>query len=219
MPVPTDLRLMCSALEQFHLPAALGSLGDNRLTIWNESFRKMAELSEEELAEVNLTSLIAMDESYRGSLVQGGDSEKDVRFVPCVLKKFGSTPPLPGSALRRDDGLLLVILNFPVGDLVFQDLIRGRLIGREEEKNHTRQFLHDILSSRLLVASFAAHEVYQKLVASGTEGREELRMVTKLLGEVINAITDGFEERVSRSGSVPAAEAASRQRLGDPQDP
>jgi signal transduction histidine kinase len=60
-------------------------------------------------------------------------------------------------------------LNFPAGDLALQDLIRGRLIGREEEKNRTSQFLHDILSSKLLVASLATHEVYQKLADSGAE--------------------------------------------------
>ena len=218
MTLPTDLRTLCSALEHFHLPAALGSLRDNCLVIWNRSFREMAELSETQLAEINLTSLIALDESYEGSLLQDGDSEKPVRFVPCALKKFARIKPMPGSALRRADGLLLVMLNFPAGDLAFQDLIRGRLIGREEEKNRTRQFFHDILSWKLLVASFATHEVYQKLAASGAEGSEELAMVTKLLGEVIEAITDGFEERLLRSEPIPESEAASLQRLMNSQD-
>ena len=107
-------------------------------------------------------------------------------------------PTLRGEKIRQNsadagkrpqtcDGLLLVTLNFPAGDLALQDLIRGRLIGREEKKNRTSQFLHDILSSKLLVASLATHEVYQKLAASG--GNEELAMVTKPLGEVIDAIT------------------------------
>jgi hypothetical protein len=218
MSVPTDMRTLCSALEHFHLPAALGNLRENCLVIWNRSFREMAELSETELAEANLTSLIALDESYEGSLLQDGDSEKPVRFVPCALKKLSSLKLMPGSALRRADGLLLVMLNFPPGDLAFQDLIRGRLIGREEEKNRTRQFLHDILSCKLLVASFATHEVYQKLAASGAEGSEELAMVTKLLGEVIDAITESFEEQVVRSEPIPNSEAASRQRLMTSQD-
>ncbi|MBV9645362.1 MAG: hypothetical protein JO334_17530 [Verrucomicrobia bacterium] len=209
MPVPTDLRTLCSALEHFHLPAALGSLRNNCLVAWNPLFREMAGLSEAELVEVKLTSLIALDESNQG--VQNGDSEKAVEFVPCALKQLNRLRPMPGSALRRDDGLLLVILNFPGGDLAFQDLIRGRLIGQEEEKNRTRQFLHDILSSKLLIASFATHEVYQRLAASGAEGSQELAMVTKLLEEVIDAITDGFEEQLLRSDSIPDSEAATLQ--------
>ena len=211
MAVPTDLRTLCSALEYFHFPAALGSVSDNRLMIWNEPFRQMAELSASELAEVNLGSLIALDESYDGLLVQDGDSERKVKFVPCVLKKFGRTQPVPGSAVRRDDGLLLVILNLPGSELASQDLIRGRLLGREEERKRTRHFLHDIFSSKLLIASFVAHEVYQKLVASGAEGREELAMVTKLLGEMIDEITNRFGEL--QTEPIPDLEAASRQRL------
>jgi hypothetical protein len=211
MAVPTDLRTLCSALEHFHFPAALGSVSENRLLIWNEPFRQMAELSESELAEVNLGSLIALDESYDGLPMQDGDSERNVKFVPCVLKKFGRTQPVPGSAVRRDDGLLLVILNHPGGELASQDSVRGRLLGREEEKNRTRHFLHEIFSSKLLVASFAAHEVYQKLAASGAEGREELAMVTKLLGEMIDAITNRFGEL--HTEPIPDLEAASRRRL------
>ena len=78
MAVPTDLRTLCSALEHFHFPAALGSVSDNRLLIWNERFRQMAELSERELAEVNLGSLIALDESYDGLPMQDGASEEMV---------------------------------------------------------------------------------------------------------------------------------------------
>ena len=113
MAVPTDLRTLCSALEYFHFPAALGSVSDNRLMIWNEPFRQMAELSDSELAEVNLGSLVALDESYDGLLIQNDGSKRNVKFVPCVLKKFGRTQPVPGSAVRRDDGLLPIILNLP----------------------------------------------------------------------------------------------------------
>ena len=138
-------------------------------------------------------------------------------FVPCVLKKFGRTQPVPGSAVRRDDGLLLVILNLPGSELASLDLVRGRLLGREEEKNRTRHFLHEIFSSKLLVASFAAHEIYQKLAARGAEGSEELAMVTKLLGEMIDAITNRFGEL--QTEPIPDLEAASRERLLDSRDP
>src|ERR1700759_901670 len=211
MAVPTDLRTLCSALEHSYSPAAFASVSHSRLLIWNEPFRQMADLSESELAEVSLGSLIALDESYDGLPMQDGDSETSVKFVPCVLKKFGRTQPVPGSAVRRDDGLLIIILNLPCIELASQDLIRGRLLGREEERNRTRHFLHEIFSSKLLIASFAAHEVYQKLAARGAEGSEELAMVTKLLGEMIDAITNRFW--VSHTEPIPDLEAASRRRL------
>jgi hypothetical protein len=216
MAVPTDLRTLCSALEHFKIPAALGSISENRLLIWNEPFSERAERSERELAEVSLGSLIALDQSYDGLLLQNEESQRIVRFVPCALKKFGRTKPMPGSAIRRDDGLLLIILNLPANVLASQDLARGRLLGREEEKNRTRHFLHDIFSSKLLIASFAVHEVYQRLSASGAEGGEELAMVTKLLGEMINAIMNEFG--TSQPQPIPDLEAASRERLLSLQD-
>jgi hypothetical protein len=73
-------------------------------------------------------------------------------------------------------------------------------------------------SSKLIVASFATHEVYQKLAATGAEGSAELAIVTKLLGEVINAITDGFDEQIVRPQPILQSEAASRQRLMNSQD-
>jgi len=46
MPDPTDLRALGSALEHFSLPAALGSLKDNALALWNQTFQRRAGFSE-----------------------------------------------------------------------------------------------------------------------------------------------------------------------------
>jgi PAS domain-containing protein len=62
-PEPTDLRAICSALEHFSLPAALCSIEDNRLVIWNQLFQKASGLSEDELAQTGLSSLILLDET------------------------------------------------------------------------------------------------------------------------------------------------------------
>ena len=72
--------------------------------------------------------------------------------------------------------------------LHLKDLFPGRFVGREEERNRTRQFFHDILSSKILIASFIAHEIYQRLVANGAEEAKELGRVTKLLQETIHDI-------------------------------
>ena len=73
-------------------------------------------------------------------------------------------------------------------------MIRGRRIGCDEERNRTRHFFHEVLSSKILVASFLAHEIYQKLATSGSEESEEMARLTKLLQEAIDAIVQGAEE-------------------------
>ena len=145
---------------------------------WNQAFHKRARVSDIELAQARLTSLILLDESCSGLALQHHDSEHVIRFVPCVLKKSLTNEWVPGRALRRKDGILLVMLDLPVGDVAFWGFIHGRLIGREEERQRTRQFFHDIFSSKLLVASFAAHEIYQSLVAKGAQEAEEQAGVT-----------------------------------------
>jgi hypothetical protein len=85
-PEPTDLRAICSALEHFSLPAALCSLEDNKLVVWNQLFQKGSGLSEDELAQTGLSSLILLDETYGGSILENGHPTHVVRFVPCVLK-------------------------------------------------------------------------------------------------------------------------------------
>ena len=105
------------------------------------------------------------------------------------------------------------MLDLPVGDVAFEGFSHGHLIGREEERDRTRQFFHDILSSKLLVASFVAHEIYQSLAAKGAQEAEEQARVTKLLGEIIDDICNTFAEPVIRADPIPESEAASLDRL------
>jgi hypothetical protein len=91
----------------------------------------------------------------------------------------------------------------------------GHFVGREEERNRTRQFFHDILSSKILIASFIAHEIYQRLVANGAEEAKELGRVTKLLQETIHDISHGFEEPAMRAEIIPERETESLNRLLD----
>ena len=200
---PTDLRTICSALEHFFLPAALCSIKDDALVVWNRAFQKRAGVSEKELAQARLTSLLLLDESYGGSVLQDQDPEHVVRFVPCVLKKPLTNELVHGRALRRSDGCLLAMLGLPTGDAAFEGFIHGRFVGREEERNRTRQFFHDILSSKILVASFIAHELYQRLAANGAEEAKELGRVTKLLQETIDDISYGFEEPAMQAEIIP----------------
>ena len=195
LPDPTDLWAICSALEHFSLPAALGNPKDNALVFWNQAFQRRAGFSEIELAQARLTSLILLDESYSALVLQDHNPEHVVRFVPCVLKKPLTNEWVPGRALKRKDGILLAMLDLPVGDVALEGFIHGHLMGREEERDRIRQFFHDILSSKILVASFVAHEIYQSLAAKGAEETEDLARVKKLLQEAIDDIlTNDFEE-------------------------
>jgi hypothetical protein len=201
--IATDLRTLCSGLEHFNLPCALGQITEDVLTLWNVSFREIIGLTEEQLARTRLSSLLHLDESYAGFALENNDAQHIVRIVPCAVKDPITDEVMPGKALRRQDGTVLFFLELPAGDVVFQEFIRGRLVGRTEEKLRTRKFFHDLLSSRLLVASFAAHAASEKLAESGSEESTEVARVAAILNEVIDAIAHGFDEQTEPTEAIP----------------
>jgi hypothetical protein len=202
MPESADLRTICSVLEHFSLPAALCSIERNALLAWNRTFQAMSELRNDELAQTPLSSLILLDQSYGGLVLENQDSEHVIQFVPCVLKKPLRNDWVAGRALKRSDGLLLAMLGLPVGDVAFEGFIHGHLIGREEERQRTRQLLHDILGSKLLVASFLVHETGQTLAAAGAEEANELAKIYQLLCEIIDEIGVRFGEPGKQTDSM-----------------
>jgi hypothetical protein len=184
---PTELRSISSVLEHVYLPIVLGNIEDDALLVWNSAFQKRVGLSENELACTSFASLLILEENARNPITQG-----DNALLPCVLR----TPltNVYGQALRCDDGMLLAMLDVTLWDLASKGFDQGLRIGCEEERNRTRHFFHDVLSSKILVASFLAHEIHQKLAASGAEEAEDMARLTKLLQEAIEAIVRGAEE-------------------------
>jgi hypothetical protein len=184
----TDLGSISSVLEHVYLPTALGSLPNDGLLVWNSAFQKRVGVSQDELARTPLTSLLIFEENAGDPIMEGHDRGHDNHLPPCVLNNS-----LTGQTLRCDDGTLLAILDVTLGDLVLKGFDQGRRMGCDEERNRTRHFFHEVLSSKILVASFLAHEIYQKLSASGAEETEDMARLTKLLQQAIDAIVHGAE--------------------------
>jgi hypothetical protein len=187
----TDLGNISSVLEHVYVPAVLSSLPNDALSVWNSAFQRRVGLSQDELAHTPLTSLLILEESERDLFMEGHDAERDNQLLPCILKN--PLTDVHGQALRCDDGMLLAILDVTLGNLVLKGFDQGRRVGCDEERNRTRHFFHEVLSSRILVASFLAHEIYQKLSASGAKETEDMARLTKLLQEAIEAIVHEAE--------------------------
>jgi hypothetical protein len=189
----TDLMSISSVLEHVHLPVVLGNIQNDALLVWNSAFQKRVGLSENELACTSFASLLILEESARNPITQSCNSRQHDILLPCVLR----TTPLTnvyGQALRCDDGMLLAMLDVTLWDLASKGFDQGLRMGCEEERNRTRHFFHDVLSSKILVASFLAHEIHQNLAASGAKEAEGMARLTQLLQEAIEAIVHGAEE-------------------------
>jgi len=188
-----DLGNLCSDLERFKLPAAVGDLTTDTFAFWNASFCERMALGPDELAQVKLSTLVRFDERFT-DLTQG-KVQADCRpgSLPCAIKRSAHDEIVPACAIKNENGMLLLLVDSPAHDPKFEGYIQGRIVGREEEANRMRKFFHDLLSSKILVASFLAHSVHDKLARRQAPEIDDLHKVTNLLDQVIDAIVHGFE--------------------------
>jgi hypothetical protein len=188
----TALGNLCSDLECFKLPSAVGDLKTDAFAFWNASFCERMGLTDAELAQVKLSAFVRYDEQLAD--LSQGVARSDCRFgsLPCAIKRPANDGILPASAIKNEHGLLLLLVDSPAHDLKFEGYIQGRIVGREEEANRMRKFFHDLLSSKILVASFLAHSIQDKLARREAPEINDLHKVTNLLDEVIDAIVQGF---------------------------
>jgi hypothetical protein len=191
--ITADLGNLCSDLERFKLPAAVGDLTTDAFAHWNASFCERMSLTPEELAQLKLSGLIRFDEKYADLIPGETLHESRVGSLPCAIKRSANEEIVPACAIRNETGLLLLFVDSPAHDPKFEGYIQGRIVGREEEANRMRKFFHDLLSSKILVASFLAHSVHDKLARRQAPEIDDLQKVTSLLDAVIDAIVHGFE--------------------------
>jgi hypothetical protein len=190
--IPEDLRTLCSGLEHFRLGAALGHLIEDALIISNKPFRDRLGLTADISAAVKLRQLLYLD---RGTAMENNDVDRPIGFSPCTLKSLTADEIIPGRALTRPDGIILLLL-VPPSDAASQTFTHGRTVGQAEERNRTSKFFHDLLSSKMMVASYFARAADEKFSAA-TDGRIELGKVMAVLDEAIDAIVQGFDTSAS----------------------
>jgi hypothetical protein len=188
-----DLANLSADLERFKLPSAVGDLTTDAFAFWNLSFCERMGLTPEELTQMKLSALVRFNE--KGADLSPAKAQGDNRFgsLPCAIKRSANDDILAACAIKRENGLLLFLMDSPAHDPKFEGYIQGRIVGREEEKQRMRKFFHDLLSSKILVASFMAHSVHDKLSRRQAPESDDLHKVTTLLDEVIDAIVHGFE--------------------------
>jgi len=147
----------------------------------------------DELAQVKLSTLIRFDEKLTDLTQEKAQPDCRSGSLPCAIKRSAHDEIVPACAIKNENGLLLLLVDSPAHDPKFEGYIQGRIVGREEEANRMRKFFHDLLSSKILVASFLAHSVHDKLARRQAPEIDDLHKVTTLLDQVIDAIVHGFE--------------------------
>ena len=190
----TDWQNVCTLLDQFCLPAALGRFDNDCFVAWNGSFREETALSDSELKAAKLSRLVALEGEENNPERECDASPTPVNYVPCVLKQADSEHKVTGRVLRRRDGYFLIVLNEPFAEPGTGEFVRGRLLGQQEERERLWGLLHDSLNPHLIAAVFAAQSAKEKLESKGLAEAADLSNITKLLDSVIEQTVKAIEE-------------------------
>jgi hypothetical protein len=126
--IPEDLRTLCSGLQQFKLGATLGHLIEDTLIISNKLFRDRVGLSDDFSAAVKLRHLVYLD---RRTAMENNDVDQPIEFLPCTLNSLTGDEIIPGRALTRPDGIILLLLVAPATLRLRRLPMDARLDGRK----------------------------------------------------------------------------------------
>jgi hypothetical protein len=190
----TDWQNVCTLLDQFCLPAALGRLDNDCFVAWNVSFREESGLSDLELKAAKLSRLVALEGEENNPERECDAAPTPVNYLPCVLKGVDSEHKVTGRVLRRDDGYFLIMLNEPFAEPGTGEFARGRLLGQQEERERLWGLLHNSLNPHLIAAVFAAQSAKEKLESKGLAEAADLSKVTKILDTVIDQTIKAVEK-------------------------
>jgi hypothetical protein len=192
MVTSTNLRKLCSELDKFKVATAIGHTSKDVFVRWNRSFEERLGLDEDEMKRVELRNIIVPDAPVATVAPESAGPSSPSPFSDCVIRIPGNERQILGQSVRREDGFILVILDYPSGNRGTEEYARGYLVGQEAEKQRSRQILHDKVSGNLIAASFAAEQAKQSLENEGRPEAEDLQRVTDLVGQAISDLVSAF---------------------------
>jgi hypothetical protein len=184
MDISPEIRRLCSELNDFGLPRAIGHITEKRLLLWNQTFIQHAKIGEDELAKAEVELSVG--------LAQSSGSATEIGLIPFALKMPESNKIFLGHAVKRADGFLLMMLDITPGDVLLRRFWQGRVVGEEQEKERMAQVIHDSFSPHLLAAFFLIRGIQERLEKRFPEEAEKLAKVGELINESIQRLAEGF---------------------------
>ena len=186
MQPPIETRAMCTALDQYRIPAAVVDEVHDRFTTWNRSFENALALSSGEIAQVRPSEAV----ERLASLGDGAGTRASP--VACQL----SHPQIPqgttGQSFRKDERTYLLILDTWAVDREVDAFVRGVLVGQETTHDHLKQTFHDTVSQQVMAAIFAVEMLRGRLEGHAVANSEELSAISKLLQSLFTDIQDAL---------------------------
>jgi hypothetical protein len=186
MKLSKEAAAICSALNEFKLPRAIGHLSQNCFVAWNESFQERTGYAPEQLEEADLKDVVVLFEPDSQVQETVHVPSPDVEFVRCNIRCYGQEHFATGYAARRNDGFVLFMID--VVNPTTGAIEDARLFGREEERNRIMKLFHDEVSPKLLAAVFEVQRAKEELDAKGLKEGQAVSKAGEKLIETIDAV-------------------------------
>jgi hypothetical protein len=167
MDLENDPKVICSALDQFCVPAAVIDFGNDRFLTYNQTFREAADPAGEFLSTARPKALLTLSDP--AVPLATPPSTGSAQLQVCTLQTAPGEKPRTGQCFLRKDSLLLLVLDTPEEEGGQKEYVTGKLLGRQMERARVKQIFHDTVSPEILAAAFAAETLTARLDATGSD--------------------------------------------------
>jgi hypothetical protein len=173
---------ICTALNEFNLPRAIGHLSQDCFIAWNEKFLSGSGFSSEELERASFTELTTLDEV---STVMSGEDPAALSLLHFRFKCHDNVRILSGHAAIKDDQFVLLLVDPTESAGAIESAWQQ---GQTDERDRILRLFHDEVGPKLLAAVFTAQIAKEELKAKGLKESETVAKVGDKLVEAIEGV-------------------------------
>jgi hypothetical protein len=186
-----NLQEFCAVLNEFALPRAIVDFDRHCFVAWNEKFLARTGYSEEEMKSAKPEELLTFSESWF-PLSDEKERGQAVEYISSAARRPFGADPAPGYVVRSQGRIGYVMLE--IADSPSAQFERGRIAGREEERNRIRTAFHEEVSSSIIAALFLMEMVKRELKKAGSPQAEAVSKASDILTEATEKIADVIGE-------------------------
>jgi hypothetical protein len=173
-------------LNEFALPRAIVDFERQTFVAWNVRFLEATGFSEKDIESANTAEVLLLSESWYPISDTQGDEKAEI--VPCAARRRSDANPAPGYIVRARGKFGYVMLD--VLDSPASQFEKGRIAGREEERNRMIKAYHEEVSSSMIAALFLVETAKRELQNAGLPQEQAVSKVSEVLTKATEKIAD-----------------------------
>jgi hypothetical protein len=195
---PENLQGLCAVLNEFALARAIVDFERRSFVAWNPKFLEQTGYSEDEIKSAELAELLLLENSWIP--LSDNEGEGKVEFISCAVRRLFGADPAPGYVVRTAGKIGYVMLD--LSEAPPAQFEKGRLAGREEERNRIIKAYHEEVASSMISALFLIETAKSELEEAELPQAE----VVSKASEILTETTEKIAEVLGHAGGKSKAE-------------